>query len=413
MYQSDIQHDVPALQDKLAQLYGLARDKAIDLSFRPPFTHLLEKLGNPHLKLPPVIHVAGTNGKGSVVAMLRSILEAHGKRVHAYTSPHLIHFNERIVLAGQEISNDALEPLLDEVLALNAGADITFFEITTALAFKAFADSPADYLLLEVGLGGRLDCTNIIPTSHVSIITRIGMDHMEHLGDTPESIAAEKAGIMKKGVPCVIGAQKPEADKVILEHAAEMGVRVFEASDYWDTELPLPALGGAHQVYNAQIAVAAAKIIAPEITYETLADGLKHTQWRARMQRLNYSAAPEFEIWLDGGHNADAAEALAAHIQNWGDQPLYIILGMMSHKDPRAFVTPLLKFATEIHVVDIPHEPKSLKAAQIQAFSNDIPIFDGGDFKETLAALIQKKPGRILICGSLYLAGHVLQTLNY
>jgi len=215
MYQSDVQHPSEQLAQKLFKLYTLNRDKKIDLSFRPPYLDLLEKFGNPHLELPPVIHVTGTNGKGSIIAVMRSILETAGYNVHTYTSPHLIRFNERIVLSGKPIEDEPLEALIDEALELNGDGDLTFFEITTAIAFAAFARNPADICLLEVGMGGRLDCTNVIKAPLATIISPIGIDHAEHLGDTIEKIAAEKAGIMKTGAPCVIAPQhEPSVQQV-------------------------------------------------------------------------------------------------------------------------------------------------------------------------------------------------------
>lgn len=409
MYESDLQHPSPKLQEKLYALYDLGRDNKIDLSFRPPFLELLDKLGNPHLNLPPVIHVAGTNGKGSTIAMMRAVLEAAGHKVHVYTSPHLIQFNERIILAGQMISNEALEPLIDEVMDINGGQDITFFEITTALAFAAFARSPADFTLLEVGLGGRLDCTNIIHTAKVSVIGRIGIDHEEFLGNSIEDIALEKAGIMKANVPCVVGVQRAEAMAAIEQRAQEIGTPLIKVDTNWPDDLPHPNLTGNHQIYNAGLALAAMKTLDQNISNEALAEGLRNVRWPARLQKLDYNPAPGFEVWLDGGHNADAAQALVNQIQKWkaeDDKPLYLILGMMAHKDPQSFIEPLLEHASATHIIDIPGERGCLRA-------EDIPKAEQGtDLQSVLAKLSQKPAGRILIAGSLYLAGHVLEQLD-
>lgn len=413
MFESDLKHPKPSLQDKLHQLYTLDRDKTIDLSFRPPFLNLLERLGNPHLNLPPVIHVAGTNGKGSTIATMRAILEAAGKRVHVYTSPHLIKFNERLMLAGEEISDAALEPLIDEVLEANQGGAVTFFEITTAMAFLAFSRTSADYTLLEVGLGGRLDCTNIIDRSTLSVITKLSLDHTEFLGNTIAQIAGEKAGIIKAGTPCIVGAQEPEAITVIEQKAQEMDAPLIKVDKVWPDDLPPPTLTGAHQLYNAKLAIKAMETL--KISRDAIAQGLQNIRWRARLQKLSYSPAPDFELWLDGGHNADAAHALKAQIDAWqaqDDKPLYLILGMMAHKDPRRFVAPLLNTARSIHTLDIPYEKNCLKAAMLTEMFPDHDFVQGDTLHGILQHLGTQPSGRIVIAGSLYLAGHVLEQLE-
>ena len=278
MQAADARHANPRLAAKLQSLYGLRGSPltgidAIDLSIRPPFYELLRRLGDPHKHLPPTIHVAGTNGKGSTIAFMRAILEAAGYRVHVYTSPHLVRFNERIVLAGREIADDLLEALLDEAIAVNGDLAQTFFEIKTAMAFAAFARQPADILLLEVGMGGRLDSTNVIENPAVTVITPIGLDHQEFLGPDVAAIAGEKAGIMKPGVPCVVVSQDdPATEAVFTERAAALGAPLLRAGREWRTEavadgfnfhfagrtiaLPPPALAGAHQVANAGTAIA-------------------------------------------------------------------------------------------------------------------------------------------------------------
>ena len=412
MYQSDLKHSEPRLQEKLEQLYTLNRDKKIDLSFRPPYLNLLEKFGNPHLNLPPVIHVAGTNGKGSIIAMLRSVLETAGYSVHAYTSPHLIKFNERIVLAGQEIENALLEDLIDKALAHNAGGDVTFFEITTAMAFAAFSRTPADICLLEVGMGGRLDCTNIIETPLACVINTIGMDHSEHLGDTITKIASEKAGIMKQGTPCIIGHQNDEIVLPVFENKAE------------ETDCPLffaedtphkTNLKGPHQQKNLSTALKTLEIIAQgfPVQDEHIKSGLQNAKWRARLQKLEaeyFGLNNEWKVFLDGGHNEDAGKALAQEIPTWG-KPTHIICGMMKGKNAQAFLEPVVPYSKTLSFVDIEGEPLAQSAqelhtlfAQSRAFTNTKAALE--HLKKT------EKPGNILICGSLYLAGQVLQEIE-
>ncbi|MEZ5813949.1 MAG: folylpolyglutamate synthase/dihydrofolate synthase family protein [Alphaproteobacteria bacterium] len=401
MYASDLKHPAPALEKKLALLYALSREKKIDLSFRPPYLDLLKKLGNPHTHLPPVIHVAGTNGKGSTIAMLRSILETAGYKVHAYTSPHLIRFNERIVLAGKQIEDGPLETLIDEVLELNAGADITFFEITTAMAFAAFAQTPADICLLETGLGGRLDCTNIIENPLLTVITAIGMDHTEILGNTRAKIAEEKAGIMKPQTPCIIAAQTHKDVMNVFENkAATLGIALHDP----DRTKTVPALPGPHQKQNAATALKALELIKNKysVTPRHIETGLQNVDWPARLQEI----APN--IFLDGGHNANAGQALARQAALWQKdaKPLSVILGMMQKKDAKNFLKPLLPFIDNLYVVDIENEPQSQSAGEL------LKIFPRGracgNYREALHH-IDTAHQRTLICGSLYLAGHVLQ----
>lgn len=408
MYQSDLKHSDKTLEEKLCQLYGLNRAKAIDLSFRPPFLNLLEKLGNPHLHLPPIIHVAGTNGKGSIIAMLRSILEQAGYNVHAYTSPHLMQFNERIVLAGEQISDEMLEDLIDEALLLNDGGEVTFFEITTAIAFVAFARNPADVVLLEVGMGGRLDCTNVIESPLLSIINRIGLDHTEHLGETYAQIAGEKAGILKTGVPCVIGMQSEAAIAggvmdVFENKAREVGATLYPM-DGGDSGYET-ALIGPYQRDNMAVALKALELIADDfsVSEEHIREGLKNASWRGRLQKL------DDDIWLDGGHNADAALALAEQLERWkadDEKSLALILGMMKGKDVQGFMEPLLPFVDRLYLTEIPNEPNMMSAEDLQKIFPDGQVFC--DYKQALSDIQAHGYHRILICGSLYLAGHVL-----
>jgi dihydrofolate synthase/folylpolyglutamate synthase len=426
-----------AILDRLMRLHP----KAIDLSLDRMRT-LLERLGHPERRLPPVFHVAGTNGKGSTCATLRALLEAAGKRVHVYTSPHLVRFHERIRLAGTLISEDALQILLDECERAADGMAITFFEITTAAAFLAFARVPADALVLEVGLGGILDATNVIDAPLVTVITPVGLDHQHFLGDTIELIAAEKAGIIKPGRPVVIGPQD-DAAFAVIEAAAqkrnapmivwgqdysaheEHGRMVFQDAG-GVIDLPTPRLVGAHQIANAATAIAAlrAQDLFP-LDDAMIEKGLTTVSWPARMQRLTYGPllddAPEgAELWLDGGHNPHAAAAIAralADLEEKRPRPLYLVTGMLNTKDPAGFFAHFRGLARHVSTIDIPGEVNALKAgalydaARAAGLKAD-PADDLGDALDQITARAMldagEPPPRILICGSLYLAGRIL-----
>ncbi|OFX14298.1 MAG: bifunctional folylpolyglutamate synthase/dihydrofolate synthase, partial [Alphaproteobacteria bacterium RIFOXYD12_FULL_60_8] len=328
--------------------------QVIDLSLTR-ISRLLGDLGNPQDSLPPTIHVAGTNGKGSTIAFLRAMLEAAGLRVHVYTSPHLVRFNERIRLAGQDISDLALAEVLEEVEVRNARQPITFFEATSAAAFLAMSRTPADVTLLETGLGGRLDATNVIKRPALTILTPIALDHQEYLGERLEAIAAEKSHILKPGVGCVMAKQERKADRVIELRSLEMGAPTWKEGRDWfarttprgmvfegatgSLELPLPALIGAHQVRNAALALAAAERLSGfSLPPEALALGLTTARWPARLHRLTQGPLvdllpPEWELWLDGGHNPAAGKVLAQACRAWKDRPLSMVLGMMRDKD--------------------------------------------------------------------------------
>lgn len=449
MYASDLKHSSPSLGEKLAHIYTLGR-KTINLDFRPPFLELLEAFGNPHRKLPPVIHVAGTNGKGSIVATLRSALESGGYKVHAYTSPHLQAFNERILLAGEPIKDDFLESLIDEALQYNGDKDITFFELTTALAFAAFSRVPADVLLLEVGLGGRMDCTNVIEKPLVSIIGSIGYDHMEFLGDTLEKIAVEKGGIIKPGVPLVIAPQSADSEKagvvkILTGMANERGATVSRAGAEWFTRpaqdqnpgvftfvynnvemtLPRPNLQGTHQINNAGAALAALQIIKAQlpVSQDALEKSLTKIHWPARLQNLSaqFSIPNNWEVWLDGGHNTDAARALSQQADSWAkqdDKKFHLVIAMMNRKDPVQFAGILQKHLASITCVDIPAEPQSFKSVDMEKLLRKSFPGLAVTAVPSVAAAIQSlarsnsAPGRVLIAGSLYLAGHVLKSVS-
>jgi dihydrofolate synthase/folylpolyglutamate synthase len=413
--------------------------KIIDLSLGR-IERLLDRLGHPEHRLAPVVHVAGTNGKGSVVAYLRAMFEAAGRRVQAYTSPHLVRFAERIRLARGIIGEDRLTALLEECERANGGEPITFFEITTAAAFLAFSREEADLLLLEVGLGGRLDATNVIPRPALSVITPVSIDHTQYLGESLEAIAFEKAGILKPGVGAVIGAQLPGALGVIEAQAEHAGAPLFRhgrewhvaatpeglryKGRHWQLDLPPPALLGAHQIGNAGLAVAAAERLEEfALTPEHLAQGLARASWPARLQRLTrgplVDALPDaaWELWLDGGHNAAAGEILAAQAARWregpdGNKPLGLVYGMLNTKDARQFLVPLAPHAAALRAVAIPGEVNSLsaEAACAHARSAGHRAETAGSVETALRSLAATlgRPGRILICGSLYLAGRVL-----
>lgn len=378
--------------------------------------------------------MAGTNGKGSVIAFLRAILEAAGLRVHVFTSPHLVRFNERIRIAGREIDDAALTALLEECESVNGDRPITFFEITTAAAFLAFARSPADITLLETGLGGRLDATNTVKNPLLTVITPISLDHQQYLGDTIEQIAAEKAGILKPGVPCLSAAQSRKAARVLAAHAQELGVPMrSEGADWFvmprgeamvytagdrTRELPVPSLTGKHQLRNAGLAVACAESLKGfSLPDDAYAGGMRGTVWPARLQRLTrgplVDLLPEgWELWLDGGHNPAAGKTLGDHSRRWRDRPLYLVMGMMTGKDPIGFLKPLEAVAARLRGVAIPGQAGGLPAEKV-VLAADYLAIDSAVAESAAAAirdLVEKdrKPARILICGSLYLAGHIL-----
>ena len=401
--------------------------KLIDLSLGR-LTTLLGKLGHPERRLPPVVHVAGTNGKGSTCAFLRAIGEAAGRRVHVYTSPHLVRFHERIRLAGQLVGEEALSDALEEVERVNGETPITVFEITTAVALLLFSRVPAELLVLEVGLGGRFDATNVIASPAATAIASISMDHMEFLGDTIGKIAFEKAGIIKPGVPCATGRQQPEALSVIAARAAELGAPLLARDAAWRMEregtahrytdgegsILLPELGlrGAHQPDNAGIAIAALRAWNPAwLNDDAIIRGVAAAEWPARMQRLRGRLAPPapWELWLDGGHNAGAGQALAATLEEFRDRPLHLVIGMKQGKTAAGFMAPILPLATSVTAVSEPGQHLAMSVEDIIAASGGVAK-PGPDVRAALRRIqAEEAPGRVLICGSLYLAGEVLK----
>jgi dihydrofolate synthase/folylpolyglutamate synthase len=423
-----------ALLERLLSLHP----KRIDLVLER-IERLLAALGHPEHKLPPVIHVAGTNGKGSTCAFMRAILEAQGLKVHVYTSPHLVRFHERIRLAGRLISEIELANLLDECERANKGAPITFFEITTAAALLAFSRHPADALVLEVGLGGKYDATNVIPHPRVTIITPVDVDHQEFLGSDIAGIAAEKAGIVKPGVPLVVAMQEDRARDVILRRAEAVGApTLFYGQDFFAhseqgrliyqddgglIDLPLPRLAGPHQIGNAAIAIAALRAGGWN-DENAIEQGLRRVEWPARMQRLTHGplialAPKDAEVWLDGGHNPHAAHAIAgtlAELEERSPKPLFLIAGMLKTKDVKGFFAPFAGLVRRVATVAIPGDEASQPAGALYdaARAAGLEADPADSLEEAMmqvsawARAQSREPPRILICGSLHLAGKVL-----
>lgn len=422
----------PAILERLLSLHP----KRMDLSLGR-VERLLARLGNPEERLPPLIHVAGTNGKGSTIATMRAILEAAGQNIHVYTSPHLVSFHERIRLAGRLVSDDDLSRALALCEDVNDGDPITFFEITTVAAMVLFAEVPADCLLLEVGLGGRLDATNVAPDPMVSVITSISMDHEQWLGDTLAAIAAEKAGILRAGIPAVFAPQESAAGEVLEAAAARVGAPCLIGGQDWTArsdggrlvvedlnglvDLPLPRLPGQHQVVNAGLAVTALKTAGLLPSQDRVEAGISATDWPARMQRLQtgrlVSQAPQgAEIWLDGGHNPDAGKAVASFMADLEDRvprPLILVAGMLNTKEPLHYFEAFQGLVHHVYTVPIPETESSwttdeLSAKAITAGLSSDPMPDVAAVLDYLGRLDAATPPRILICGSLYLAGQVL-----
>ena len=421
----------------LARLMKL-HPKIIDLSL-DRMLPLLAKLDHPERRLPPVLHVAGTNGKGSLLAYLRAMLEAAGYKVHVYTSPHLVRFAERIRLAGKIIDEETLAHLLIDCETANGPTPITYFEITTIAALKAFAETPADILLLETGLGGRFDATNVIKRPTLTAITPISHDHAEYLGTDLAGIAGEKAGIMKRDVPVVIGPQSEIALAVLRETAEKLAAPAYIYNEGWFCaatdagwnyhgasglfNFPMPALEGVHQIANAATAVACLDLLEDfTVTPEQISEGLATVEWPARMQRLTkgklaLELPPQVEIWLDGGHNPAAGEQIAKTFRLWNaadPKPTYMIAGMLNTKDQKSFFRELADIIEKGHCIAIPGEAATTPAADLAAYARaaGINATEKASLDEAVAALVPDlagKPCRLLITGSLYLAGQILR----
>lgn len=424
-----------ALSDVILTRLLSLHPKIIDLSLAR-MHRILERLGHPERKLPPVIHVAGTNGKGSTVSYLKAIFEAAGLSVHTYTSPHLVKFHERIRVAGKLIAEADLTALLEECEEANGGEPITFFEITTAAAFLAYSRTPADYLILEVGLGGRLDATNVIDKPACAVITTIDYDHQQYLGETLTAIAHEKAGILKRGCPAVVGAQPDEARAEIERVAARLDVTPFIANQDWQSfeqhgrlvftddmgllDLPMPQLAGRHQADNAGNAIAALRVIGdPRVSEAHIAQGLRSVTWPARMQRLGVGALwqhvpADAELWLDGGHNPSAGRVLAQAFSDLNDRhsrPLVLIWGMLNTKDVGSFIACFGGVARRVITLTIPDEENAVPAEKLAeaARAHGLAAETASSLEAALRQASATVPApRILICGSLYLAGRVL-----
>jgi dihydrofolate synthase/folylpolyglutamate synthase len=412
-----------AIIDRLHALYP----KLIDLSL-DRVQRLLAQLGHPERALPPVIHVAGTNGKGSTCAFLRAIGEAAGLRVHVTISPHLVELRERFRIAGELVSDEALAGTLEEIEAVNAGGAITVFEALVAAGLLLFSRTPADLCVVEVGLGGRFDATNVFDAPAACAITSISLDHQDFLGDRLDRIAWEKAGIMKPGRPVATGHQHPEAATMLHDCAAKTGALLLERGRDWDIgehndglrfsdtagtlDLPWPSLLGPHQLDNAGIAVAALRASGVALPTSAYA-GIANAVWPGRLQQLRGRLAamlPETaELWLDGGHNAGAGVALAEQLRDWSDRPLHLIVGMKQSKDASGFLRPLLPHAASVWAVREPSQHLALPVEAIVEASGGVARM-GPDVAGALSGIAEfVHGGRVLICGSLYLAGEVLK----
>ncbi len=425
-------HDHPAIAAQLARIEALSLPQG---RFGLETIQLLmARLDNPHRALPPVFHVAGTNGKGSTCAFLRAMLEADGRRVHVFNSPHLVRFNERIRLAGTLISDDALAAVLAEVLDISSDLNPSFFEVTTAAAFLAFARTPADACIIEVGLGGRFDATNVLEAPAVCGIASLGIDHeafllapeagLAHFAPL-ERIAFEKAGILKAGVPYATLPQPPAIAQIIGQQAEAVGAitagpwQIMRHDSHFDftsdtadfRNLPLPMLPGAHQISNAGLAIAML-LASPLPPGETaIRAGLQSARWPARLQRLSNGpltvGLPDRILWLDGGHNPDAGAALGAHFA--ASEPLHLVIGMLANKDPRAIIDPLAGRIASITALPVPgHDDHPPRVFGDMADRLAVPFYSAANISDALAGL-KALQGDILIAGSLYLAGEVLR----
>ena len=427
-----------SLIDALSAIHPKGYDLSLGRILR-----VLEALGNPQLRIPPVIHVAGTNGKGSTSAFCRAILEAAGKTVHVHTSPHLVNWHERYRLGapggGRLVTDALLESTIDRVAQANAGAPITVFEILTAAMFVLFSEHPADYCIIEVGLGGRFDATNVIDKPLVSVITSIALDHMAQLGDREELIAFEKAGIIKPGCPVVVS---PQLDKVteVLEKTArerrapawfagqdfsfhEQGGRLVSQDEQGLLDLPLPRLRGQHQFANAATAIAALRFAGLDLPDSAFETGMETVRWPGRMERLKpgplQALAPEHsELWIDGGHNPAAGEVIASELANLEERapmPVFVIAGMLMTTDPAGFFRAFEGLVERLFTVPIHDSEQGFNERELARIAGECgidahPCLSVEDALKAIGGMVRPgEPCRILICGSLYLVGEVLR----
>ena len=420
--------------DRLHKLHP----KIIDLKLER-VKRLLKELGNPEKNLPSIIHVAGTNGKGSTIAMIRAALQSKGYIVHVYTSPHLVNFTERIHVAGKEISKNYLQELLLECEKKNNSLPITFFEITTCAALLAFSRSKADFTILEVGLGGEFDATNVIENPILSIITSISIDHKEFLGETIEKIAKSKAGIIKKDSPTIIGKQVPKVESILKSRCQKVGSELVSAGEniYFSKknrkivferngvrfEFPSPILIGVHQITNAMTAILA--LLKLQIPKKNICDGMKYAHWPARLEKINHGKLEKIvknynssnELWLDGGHNVDASKVLKASIKTMKPMDLHVIYGSLKNKDYKNFLINFKELSNSLWAIKIINQPNSLSTNIIIKEAEDIGYRKPKKIQNIIEGVNQicsqtnscKTPIRILICGSLYLVGEVLR----
>ena len=426
------------LMDKILKRLESLHPKIIDLKL-DRVKRLLKKLGNPERSLPPIIHVAGTNGKGSTIAMIKAGLEKGGLKAHVYTSPHLVSFNERIEVGGKRIGEDALKKILTECENANNSKPITFFEITTCAAFLAFSRAPADYTLLEVGLGGEFDATNIIQNPVISIITPISFDHKEYLGDSITKIAKAKVGIIKKNVPAIISIQSAVVRKIIEEKCKETCSKAIWSEESFtvsnsrksiiqkdsdrNIEFPFPNLTGTHQVSNAMTAISALTHL--NIPEKYICEGLKSTYWPARLQKIKNGSLYQLirsynmknQLWIDGGHNEDASIQLKNSISFKNKKHLHIIYGSLRNKDHKSFLSNLVDVASSLSVVDIKNQPSSLLQRVAVSTAKEVgweKIYSAHNIRDAIKYICSQNEGAksqatILICGSLYLAGQALK----
>ncbi len=432
MFDKDVEHVNESLKKKLSSIYDLRSTSRVNFEDNSSYVLLLENLGNPHLKIPKAIHIAGTNGKGSTLAFLEEIMRQNGKVCHKYTSPHLLRFNERIVISGNEITDEHLEQALDYVLDVNGKRECSLFEIITALAFYVFAENEADYCLLETGLGGRLDCTNHIKEAAATIIGNIGLDHTEFLGNSIKEIAGEKAAIMKNGSPCIVSRQEDDmkdiVEKVISDMAAKRQVNTLFFDEDWfigrndedsikfiygDIKYNLPpniALTGEHQIYNFGSALVAFINVTGIIpSADLLINVLNNTKWSGRMERINYQDLPEgWELWFDGGHNENCARAISKQIDKWNGDT-HLIIGMMKHKTAGDFIKIVSEKADSVSFVNISDDGESYDADELNYIAGNMgKVYK--NINEAISDIESKngKNGRILVTGSFYLYSKIV-----